>query len=293
VSQNFLDNQSNTGSQPTSLNHRLSGNTYRPVDYSRNSGMGVIDFPMHWNFQYASDAFNVALGGDQWYNDATWNITYVDSHDYAPDGAPESQRFAQPQSTWAENLGLTFTFRGIPSIYYGSEIEFQKGKPIDVGPNAPLSQTGRAYFGNNIEGSLTVSDFGKYSNATGTIATTLSHPLAKHIRALNLIRRAIPALQKGQYSTDNVSGGLAYKRRFTSSTVDSFALVAVSGGATFSNLPGGTYIDAVTGDSKTISNGGSLTISLSGKGNVRVYVLSTEKTTAPGDVVNFNGTYIN
>ena len=46
----------------------------------------------------------IALSGDKWYNDATWNVTYVDSHDYAPDQAPSNQRFAGSQDTWAENL---------------------------------------------------------------------------------------------------------------------------------------------------------------------------------------------
>jgi glycosidase len=292
VEQNFYDNQSNVNEQPTSNNHYLNGNSYRTTDYSRNSGMAMIDFPMHWNFTNAYDAFNVATGGDHWYNDATTNITYVDSHDYAPDGAPEGQRFNQDESVWAQNLSLMFTFRGIPTIYYGSEIQFQKGAPIDVGPNAPLSTTGRAYFGDHIEGNIEVTDFGEYQNASGAIATTLNHPLAKHIRALNIIRRSVPALQKGQYSTSDVSGGLAYKRRFTSDTVDSFALVSVSGSATFSNLPGGTYVDVVTGHSVPVSSGGSLTVNASGTGNVRVYVLSTSKTPAPGDVLDFSGTYI-
>ncbi len=293
VEQNFYDNQSNVNQQPTSGNHDLSGNDYRTPDYSRNSGMAMIDFPMHWNFKDAYDAFGVATNGDHWYNDATMNVTYVDSHDYAPDGAPEDKRFDQPEHVWAQNLSLMFTFRGIPTIYYGSEIQFQKGYPIDKGPNAPLSQTGRAYFGNEITGSVNVTDFGVYSNATGKLAETLNHPLAKHIRALNIIRRGVPALQKGQYSTSNISGGLAYKRRFTSATVDSFALVSVSGSATFSNLPIGTYIDVVTGDVKTVSNNNdTITINANGTGNVRVYVLSTSKTPAPGDLIDFSGTYI-
>ncbi|MDD4154897.1 MAG: alpha-amylase family glycosyl hydrolase, partial [Bacilli bacterium] len=257
----------------------------------KKSDLNVIDFPMHWNFKNAWDAYNVARGNDHVYADATWNVTYVDSHDYAPDGAPEGERFNQPQDVWAENLSLMFTFRGIPAIYYGTEIEFQKGKRIDVGPNAPLSDTGRAYFGDHISGSLSVNDFGKYSNASGAVANTLNHPLAKHIRTLNLIRRAVPALQKGQYSTDNIYGGMAYKRRFTDSTTDSFALVTVSDGATFNNIPNGTYVDAVTGDTKVVSNG-SLVASASGKGNIRVYVLSTNLTPAPGKVAEY-GTYIN
>jgi glycosidase len=289
VFQHWNDNQ-NTGTQPQSGNHYLDGNNYRTLNYTNKSGMNVIDFPMHWAFKSAYDAFNMAKGGDRYYADATWNVTYIDSHDYAPDGAPEGQRFNQDQSVWAENLSLLFTFRGIPSLYYGSEIEFQKGKPIDVGPNAPLSTTGRAYFGDHIEGDLTVTDFGKYSGESGAVGTTLGHPLATHIRSLNLMRRAIPALQKGQYSTENVSGGLAFKRRFTDTNTDSFALVTVSGGATFSNIPNGTYIDAVTGDSKNVTNG-TLSVSNIGMGNVRVYVLSTAKTSAPGKVA-VTGTYI-
>ncbi|AZH29901.1 alpha-amylase family glycosyl hydrolase [Paenibacillus sp. M-152] len=273
VEQEWADN-STTAGQPTSNNAFLIGNTYHTPDYSMKSGMDVIDFPMHWAFKTAHEAFNMR-SGDQYYNDATWNVTYVDSHDYAPDQAPENQRFAGTQDTWAENLDLMFTFRGIPAIFYGSEIEFQKGAVIDPGPNAPLSKTGRAYYGDHIEGSVMVQDYGKYTNATGTLAESLSHPLAKHIRQLNLIRRAVPALQKGQYSTENVTGNLAFKRRYTDSAkgIDSFALVTISGNATFSGIPNGTYVDAVTGDSKKVTDG-KITLTCSGKGNARVYVLN-------------------
>ena len=55
-----------------------------------------------------------------------------------------------------------------------------------------------------------------YSNASGAMAETLNHPLAQHINRLNRIRRAVPALQKGQYSVQDISGdGMTYKRRFT------------------------------------------------------------------------------
>ncbi len=284
----YNENQ-NIGTQPTSNNAVLSGNNYHTPDRSQSSGMDLIDFPMHWSFNNANDAFGIAVGGDKYYNDATWNVTYVDSHDYAPDGAPENQRFAGTQDTWAENLNLMFTFRGIPCIYYGSEIEFMKGKPIDVGPKEPLATTGRAYFGDNIEGSVNVTDFGVYSNATGTMATTLNHPLAKHIQKLNLIRRAVPALRKGQYSTEGVSGGMAFKRRYTDNTVDSFVCVSITGGATFTGIPNGTYVDAVTGASKTVSNG-TLSVEATSKGNMRVYVLQNS-TTSTGKIGE-SGTYL-
>ena len=273
----------------TSNNALLNGNTYHTPDYSQYSGLSVIDFPMHWNFRSAGEAWGVK-GNDNRYNDATWNVVYVDSHDYAPDGAPESQRFSGDQSTWAENLALMFTFRGIPCVYYGSEIEFKKGCVIDKGPNIALQETGRAYFGGYIKGDLNVTDFAEYSNGSGNIAQTLKHPLSLHIQRLAKIRMAVPALRKGQYSTQGCNGSFAFKRRYTDATTDSYALVTISGGATFSNIENGTYVDCVTGDTKTVTNG-TLSVSCSGKGNLRVYVLNTAKTKAPGKI-GTDGKYI-
>ena len=291
---NWNDNTSVTG-QPVSTNAFLNGNAYHTPDWTSRSGFDVIDFPMHWSFKSASDAYNMATGGDQYYSDATWNVVYVDSHDYAPDGAPENQRFAPPQATWAENLALEFLFRGIPCLFYGSEIEFMKGAVIDVGPNAPLSATGRAYFGANLEGSVTASAFGTYDSASGAVKSTLDHPLAKHVARLNLIRRTIPALQKGQYSTDGItkSGVAAFKRRYTSDPegIDSYALITISGDATFTGIENGTYTEAITGATVNVTNGTLTSSGCSGQGNARIYVLTTAKTAAPGKV-GTDGTYL-
>ena len=263
-----------TNNQPTSDNHYLKGNNYHKPDYSKASGMHVIDFPMHWNFDNAGQAYG-KRGDDKYYNDATWNVVYVDSHDYGPN---MDNRYGGGTDKWAENMTFMWTFRGIPCLYYGSEIEFQAGQPCDKGSIAPLSSTGRAYYGDHIEGTVTATDFGEYSNASGAVKTTLEKPLPKHLADLNKIRRAVPALQKGQYSNDGCNGNMAYKRRFTDSAngIDSFVLVTVSGGATFSGVPGGTYIDLVTGDSKNVSEGGTLTASCSGRGNARIYVLQNQ-----------------
>ena len=277
-----------TSSQPTSDNAFLKGNEYHTPDYSQRSGMDVIDFQMHWSFNSANGAFNTALGEDRYFNDSTWNVVYVDSHDYGPDEA-QTMRYNGGEEAWAENMSLMFTFRGIPCIFYGSEIQFQAGKPIDVGPNAPLSETGRAYYGDNIEGTVQSSDFTVWA-ADGKVAETLAEPLSQHLMRLNRIRQAVPALRKGQYSTEGCSGNMAFKRRYTDSNTDSFACVAISGDATFSGIPNGTYVDAVTGDTKTVS-GGTLSVSCSGKGNLRVYVLDTAKTPAPGRVIP-NGKYL-
>ena len=259
---NWNDN-ANTN-QPTSNNAYLnSGYSYHTPDHSKSSGCGVIDFPMHWNFQYARDAYNVAVGNDKYYNDATYNVVYVDSHDYGPDGI-EKVRYNMGTNAWKENLSLMFTFRGIPCVYYGSEIEFQKGKTIDEGPNIPLANSGRAYFGDHIEGSVNVTGFGKYNSASGAMATTLNSTLSKHIQKLAAIRLQVPALRRGQYAS---VGDLAFVRRYN----DSFACVAISGGATFKNIPNGTYKDLYNNKTVTVTNG-TLSASVSGQGNVAIFV---------------------
>ena len=101
---------------------------------------------------------------------------------------------------------------------------------------------------------------------------------------MNKIRRAIPALQKGQYSTEDCSGSMAFKRRFTDESlgIDSFVLVTISGDSEFEGLPGGTYVDVITGDRQTISDGGTITAKCSGQGNARIYVLQNKTATDMG-----------
>ena len=123
----------------------LNGAWHEP-DYSQSSGFNVIDFPLHYNFSSAGSAYGLAKSGDMKYNDATFNVVYVDSHDYSP-GPSDTNRFGGTDAQWAENLSLLFTFRGIPCLYYGSEVGFRRGVVIDKGPNGPLSETGRSLDG--------------------------------------------------------------------------------------------------------------------------------------------------
>ncbi|MCX5528832.1 alpha-amylase family glycosyl hydrolase [Streptomyces bobili] len=277
------EQQLGTGNQPTSTNAVLQGNSYHTPDHSKLSGMNIIDMRMHMNFGDARNAFHNGKDSDDSTNDATYNVVYVDSHDYGPNKS--SERYTGGTDAWAENMSLMWTFRGIPTLYYGSEIEFQKGKKIDCGPSCPLATTGRAYYGDHLQGDVKASEFGKVDSATGEIATTLSQPLVQHVQRLNQIRRAIPALQMGQYSTEGITGEMAFKRRYTNGTTDSFALVTITDGATYTGIPNGTYTDAVTGDTRTVTDG-KLTVTAPGKGNIRVYVLN-----GPGRI-GTAGTYL-
>ncbi|MDO4319600.1 MAG: alpha-amylase family glycosyl hydrolase [Bacteroidales bacterium] len=246
----------------------MKNGAWHQPDYSDYSNFSIIDFPMHYNFNNAGAAVNVAKSGDKYYNDASFNVVYVDSHDYCP-GPNDGTRFNGGTEQWAENLSLMFTFRGIPCIYYGSEVEFQAGQKVDAGgTDMPVKDSGRAYYGHYIEGNVSASDFGVFT-ASGNAATTLNGDLSQHIIRLNKIRAAVPALRKGQYTFDGCSaqGGWAFKRAYK----DSYALVAINGGATFSNVPAGTYVDVVTGE--TYQGGGSITVNApKNKGQLRVLV---------------------
>ena len=250
-----------------SENAKMINGAWHEPDYSEASGFNVIDFPMHYSYNTANDAFRISKE-DELYNDATYNVVYIDSHDYSP-GPNDTNRFGGTDAQWAENLSLLFTFRGIPCIYYGSEVAFKRGVRIDPGPNGPLSNTGRAYFGGYITGDVTATDFGVYK-ASGNVAASLNHDVAQHLIRLNKIRQAVPALRKGQWTTDGCKAtgknGIAFKR----ATKDCYALVALNGGATFTDCPAGTYTDVVTG--KTYE-GSTITVEApSTQGQLRVLV---------------------
>ena len=251
---------------PESNNTFMLNGAWHEPDYSQSSGFNVIDFPLHYNFSSAGSAYGLAKSGDMKYNDATFNVVYVDSHDYGPQPS-DGIRFSGSDAQWAENLSLMFTFRGIPCLYYGSEVGFRRGVVIDKGPNGPLSNTGRAYFGGYITGDVEASDFGEYK-ASGNVAASLNHDVAQHLIRLNKIRQAVPALRKGQWTDEGcaANGGIAFKRAYK----DSYALVALNGGATFTDCPAGTYTDLVTGKTYT---GSTITVDAPAtQGQVRVLV---------------------
>ena len=116
--------------------------------------------------------------------------------------------------------------------------------------------------------------------------------VAQHVIRLNKIRRAIPALQKGQYSTEGCSGGIAFKRRYTDDTVDSFALVAIGAQATFTGVPSGEYIAVITGKTVTISEGGTITTDSIDSGNMRVYVNTSLKGCDVSGKIGTDGEYL-
>jgi glycosidase len=194
------------------------------------------------------------------YGNATELVTFLQNHDVGPDNDFRF-RFKGDQWMAAAAYNLLWTARGIPCLYYGEEIEFMKGAPQDViGNDDTLDSTGRAYFGDHL--------------TDKRIGETQNHPLYQHIRRLNRIRRAVPALQKAAMSHLNEWGsGLSFVRDHDDG--DSYAVVglAIGGGQdiTVGGVRDGLYRDAVTGNEIT-AQGGNLSFHVQGN-SAGIYVL--------------------
>ncbi len=263
-----------TDDKSRSTNAWFATGKWHEPDHSQASGLYVVDTPVLTNFNSASDIRNL-FSEDNYYNDATFNMVCVDTPDGGPLPYSQNIRFRGTAEQWAENLTWMFTFRGIPTVLYGSEVEFQKGLDLQNIKSA-LVYTGHAYFGQYLEGNVSATDFGVFT-ADGNVAQTLGSDLAQHIIALNKIRAAVPALRKGQYSfegcvsSNSSSDPLAFKRAWKN---ESYAMVVVNGGrVTFTGVPDGTYTDVVTGKTYTPSTNGSITVSAPAtKGQLNVLV---------------------
>ncbi len=229
---------------------------------SGDSKLSVFDFPLFSTFR--DNVTKGSLGGvkgvldyDWTYADPTQLVTFFQNHDVGPDNDFKYRYGGEPANA-ALAYNLLWTVRGIPSLYYGEEVMFQAGLPQDISGNSDtVDQTGRAYFGD------------KLANR----ATLQAHPLYQHIKRLNQIRKAIPALQTGTMLNVNEWGnGMSFVR----DAGTSYAVVGLATGSsqsiTVSGVKNGTYRDAVTGREVTVGNG-SLTFTVNPY-SIGAYVLN-------------------
>nr|WP_206171785.1 alpha-amylase family glycosyl hydrolase [Thiorhodococcus mannitoliphagus] len=242
-----------------------------------DSGFPQLDFGLFSTFRdtvsrgtYAGTAQILSM--DWIYGEVTQLVTFLQNHDVGPDN-DFKYRFQGEQWMAAAAYNLLWMVRGIPCLYYGEEIEFMKGAPQDVeGERDTLSQTGRAYFGDHLE--------------PDRIEQTKAHPLYRHIQRLNLIRRAVPALQKAPLEqVSEWGGGMSFVRSHAES--GSYAVVGLAIGqdqqvAVDAGRPG-IYRDAVTGHE--IETGGHLSFHIKAN-SAGVYILD-----GPGKI-GVDGVYL-
>ncbi len=241
------------------------GHDPRDPNSGGDSGFPQLDFGLFSTFRDnlsrgSYDGVGRVLEMDWIYGNATELVTFLQNHDVGPDN---DFRFRFKGGQWmaAAAYNLLWTVRGIPCLYYGEEIEFRKGAPQDViGNDDTLDTTGRAYFGDHL--------------TDEALVTTQNHPLYRHIKRLNQIRRAIPALQKASMSHVNEwGGGMSFVRDHNDG--ESYAVVglAIGGdqGISVGNVRNGTYRDAVTGNEVHVGDG-NLSFHVNGN-SAGIYVL--------------------
>ncbi len=232
------------------------------VGTSAPAGVGVLDFfaesTFHGVFEDggALSGVTAAARYDNLYSDPSLLVTWIDNHDFGPNN-DWNKRFSGSDENLAACMNFMFTWRGIPCVYYGTESRFMAGAYTDLhdggGTTRSLNETGRAYFGD-------------------AIANAPNHKIYKHIRKLNAIRKAVPALQNGtwQWAGNAPYNGVGYTRQSGSSFV-CVGLVKDGGGSfSITGIPNGVYRDAVTGRESTVSNG-SLQFSVT-SGSAGIYV---------------------
>ena len=241
------------------------GHDPRDPNAGGDSGFSVLDFGLFSTFRdtvskgtYGGTAQILSM--DWIYGDVTSLVTFLQNHDVGPDN---DFKFRFKGDDWmaAAAYNLIWTARGIPCLYYGEEIAFMRGAPQDVeGEKDTLDQTGRAYFGDHL--------------TADQIARTQSHPLYQHIKRLNQIRRAVPALQKAQMTQVGEWGsGMCFVRDLSGE--GSYAVIGLAIGSdqsvTVEGVRDGTYRDAVTGREVQVS-GGRLSFSVHAN-SAGIYVL--------------------
>lgn len=244
---------------------RLGNDTGNP-NSGGDSGFSVLDFSLFSTFRdnLSRGGFNgieSILSMDWVYGDATSLVTFLQNHDVGPDN-DFKYRFKGDDWMAAMAYNLLWTIRGIPCLYYGEEIAFQKGLPQDIcGNEDTLDQTGRAYFGDHL--------------TSGRVGDTRKHPLWRHIQRLNAIRRAVPALQKAPMSLVHEWGsGMSFVRDWNNG--QSYAVVGLAAGSetqiSVVGVRNGTYRDAVTGNTIQVGNG-TITFGVQGA-SAGIYVLN-------------------
>lgn len=216
-----------------------------PSNPSGDANFSVLDFPLFSTFRDnvtrgSFGGIGGALSRDWTYAEPTELVTFFQNHDVGPDN-DFKYRYCCSEENAALAYTLLWTLRGIPTLYYGEEVMFQAGLPQDIqGSDDVLDDTGRAYFGPVLDDP----------------AGARAHPLYQHIQRLNEIRHALPALRKGAMGQVNEWGaGMSFTRSLDGQTVAVGLAAGTAQSIQVNGLPNGTYRDAVTGDSRTVSDG--------------------------------------
>jgi len=231
---------------------------YSPDDigqytWARNGGISVLDFPLrqriaevfeHPHSDYARIAERLYLRNGPYQNPYEL-VTFYDNHDMA--------RLNATDDGFVDANNWLFTARGIPAVYYGSEIGFERGRAEHQG--------NRNYFGQE------------------RIDAAPRSRIYRQLTRIARLREKTPALQRGLMLPVRIEGDQAvFYRVYQKGDVHQIALVLLNKGDTAAEmvvapyLQAGTWKPALGGDAVTVSEGGALKARV-GAHDVQVYVL--------------------
>jgi glycosidase len=224
-----------------------------PFTWPENGAISVLDFPLK---QALSEVFgrtgagferlqaSLFLEGGPHQNPYEL-MTFYDNHDMA--------RLDASDEGFIDAHNWLFTARGVPVIYYGSEIGFMRGRVEHAG--------NRNYFGvENIEAAA-------------------GHPIRQNLARIARVRAGSPALQRGLQLNLALEGTrAAFYRVYQSGAQSQIALVLLNKGdasETFSisdYLQPGRWQDALEDESLWVEPDGTLVVQVPAHG-VKVLLL--------------------
>jgi glycosidase len=229
--------------------------------WARNGGISVLDFPLK---ERLAEVFGRGKEGQAGFERLESRLylqggpyanpyelmTFYDNHDMP--------RLDASDDGFIDAHNWLFTARGIPVIYYGSEVGFMRGRAEHAG--------NRNYFGPE------------------RIAAAAGNPIHDHLRRIARVRAASPALQRGVQLDVLMKGDrAAFYRVYQHDGVAQTALVLLNKGdapASFEvrkYVQTGSWRSAFGGDTIDVAAGGVLAATVPAHG-VQVYFLDTPVT---------------
>ena len=224
-----------------------------PHTWAENGGISVLDFPLKERlvdvfgrtdegFEHLAERLYLVDGP---YANPYELMTFYDNHDMP--------RMDASDEGFIDAHNWLFTARGIPVIYYGSEVGFERGKGEHAG--------NRNYFGQ------------------ARIDAAIGHPIRESLGRIARVRAATPALQRGlQLNLELQGGRAAFYRVLQHGGQAQIALVllnksdAPAGFAIDRWLEPGRWRSALDGRIVDVGAGGALRASVPAHG-VEVFVL--------------------
>ncbi|MBB5014727.1 cyclomaltodextrin glucanotransferase [Rehaibacterium terrae] len=221
--------------------------------WPENGGISVLDFPLKGalaeifeqpdsDYARVAEALHLEHGP---YHNPYELATFYDNHD--------TPRMNASDEGFIDAHNWLFTARGIPVVYYGSEVGFMRGRGEHAG--------NRNYFGQ------------------ARIDAAVGHPIREHLKRIATLRAQSPALQKGlQLNVELAGHRAAFYRVFQHEGVHQIALVLLNKGdeaaefAVRDYLQAGEWRAAFGGETVNVSAGEALTATVPAHG-VEVFFL--------------------